>query len=201
MDRKEQSSKVKANKKQGGNRRSQTFRDCRMCGNEFGPLDRLKLRFCSRKCMYGFRKGKPSGKRGKKYPHLQRARVGNCLVCRKEYRAIGDHKHRKQKYCSLKCAQKAWKRNIRPNLINTNPAMEERNKSWKGDDAGCSAMHKWVAHRKGTPSKCEHCGTTTARKFEWANVDHTYLRVLEDYMRLCTSCHRKYDNSVVGMEL
>ena len=37
------------------------------------------------------------------------------------------------------------------------------------------------------------CGTETAKKFEWANIDHKYRRVLEDFIRMCTSCHRKYD--------
>jgi len=30
--------------------------------------------------------------KGKKYPHLQRARIGKCLICGKEYRAIHDFK-------------------------------------------------------------------------------------------------------------
>lgn len=31
------------------------------------------------------------------------------------------------------------------------------------------------------------------RQYQWANKDHKYRRVLEDYMRLCASCHQKYD--------
>lgn len=66
---------------------------------------------------------------------------------------------------------------------------------WKGDKVGYHALHRWVDLHKGKPSKCEHCGTTTAKKFEWANIDGQYNRSLDDFIRLCTSCHRKYDNA------
>ena len=71
---------------------------------------------------------------------------------------------------------------------------------WKGDDAGLIAKHRWVQRQKGKPSLCEMCGTTTAKRFDWANKDHKYSRNLEDYMRLCASCHRKYDikNNHIG---
>ena len=69
----------------------------------------------------------------------------------------------------------------------------EKHPMWKGDDASPEAMHHWVIKRKGTPSKCEHCGRTDKKRYEWANIDHKYRRRLEDYIRLCTSCHRKYD--------
>lgn len=66
---------------------------------------------------------------------------------------------------------------------------------WKGDNAGYFAMHKWVSKWKGCPSVCEVCGTTTAKRYEWANVDHTYKRILEDYIRMCVKCHRNYDKN------
>lgn len=69
----------------------------------------------------------------------------------------------------------------------------ETHHKWKGDGVGYFALHTWVKRQKGSPSKCEHCGTESAKRFEWANVDHKYQRVLADYIRLCTSCHRRYD--------
>lgn len=71
--------------------------------------------------------------------------------------------------------------------------MGENNPRWKGDDIKYGGLHDWVYLRKGFPKKCEHCGVTTAKKFEWANKDHSYKRVLQDYIALCTSCHRKFD--------
>jgi len=70
----------------------------------------------------------------------------------------------------------------------------EKHYLWKGKFAGYIALHTWVSRWKGKISKCEICGTKSAKKFEWANIDHTYKRNLDDYMRMCTSCHRNYDN-------
>ena len=64
---------------------------------------------------------------------------------------------------------------------------------WKGDFAGYAAMHYWIKRIKGKPKKCEKCGSTEKKKYEWANVDHKYRRKIEDYFRACTSCHRKFD--------
>jgi len=43
------------------------------------------------------------------------------------------------------------------------------------------------------PSKCEFCGTTQAKRFEWANIDGEYRRNLDDFIRLCKKCHNDYD--------
>lgn len=65
--------------------------------------------------------------------------------------------------------------------------------TWKGDDVSYVGLHQWVARNKGRPRRCEVCGTTSAKKYEWANIDHRHRRVLEDFIRMCTSCHRNYD--------
>ena len=64
---------------------------------------------------------------------------------------------------------------------------------WKGDKVGYDGIHDWVRLRKGTPRKCEKCGTEKAKIYDWANIDHKYRRVLEDYIRLCKSCHITFD--------
>lgn len=72
----------------------------------------------------------------------------------------------------------------------------EYNGTWKGDKAGYDAIHDWVKRYLGYPKKCEHCGTTDEkRKFEWASKSHTCKRDLKDWIRLCCSCHQKYDGS------
>lgn len=68
-----------------------------------------------------------------------------------------------------------------------------KNPAWKGNEAGLTSKHDFVSKWKGKPKKCENCGTESAKKYEWANVDHKYRRVLDDYIRMCTSCHRNYD--------
>lgn len=69
----------------------------------------------------------------------------------------------------------------------------EKHPNWKGDIVGTSALHAWVARKLGKPQKCELCGTTEKRYYDWANKSHRYERNLSDWMRLCRPCHRKYD--------
>ncbi len=66
------------------------------------------------------------------------------------------------------------------------------NSNWKGDDATYSALHLRVQVARGTPSLCSHCGETEGR-FEWANLTGNYQDV-NDYDRLCCSCHKKLDS-------
>jgi hypothetical protein len=72
---------------------------------------------------------------------------------------------------------------------------EDNSNSWKGEDVGYNGLHKWVIKHLGTPDTCEHCNKTglKGRQIHWANKDHTYKRNLEDWIRLCVSCHKLYD--------
>lgn len=70
---------------------------------------------------------------------------------------------------------------------------ENLHPNWVGDNIKKAGVHRWVEKWKGKPQKCEVCGTENSKKFEWANIDHSYKRILEDYIRMCTPCHRKYD--------
>ena len=72
---------------------------------------------------------------------------------------------------------------------------DDKHYRWKGDNVSYSALHHWINKKLGHPFVCEHCGKSEGR-LEWANIDHTYRRVLEDWIRLCKSCHRKYDNKM-----
>ena len=74
-------------------------------------------------------------------------------------------------------------------MLNKHPA------NWKGEEASYLAKHDYIQYHYGKPSLCENCGTTTAKKYEWANISGEHKRDRTDYIRLCTSCHRKYDNS------
>lgn len=61
-----------------------------------------------------------------------------------------------------------------------------------------TAIHKRLRKDRGMPSLCEHCGTTTAKKFEWAYAGEGHERGewsanLADYIRLCTKCHVIFD--------
>lgn len=62
---------------------------------------------------------------------------------------------------------------------------------WKGDKASYSAFHHRVYSVRGKPQLCEKCQTTTG-KMNWCNVTGNYSDV-NDYIRLCISCHRRMD--------
>lgn len=67
--------------------------------------------------------------------------------------------------------------------------------AWKGDNATYNSMHERLVTRYGRPQKCEVCGTTDpSRRYDWANLTGNY-RYVEDYKRMCRSCHRKFDRA------
>jgi len=55
-------------------------------------------------------------------------------------------------------------------------------------------LHNWVKQQLGKPQKCDFCKSTTEKKYEWSNKSGQYLKDIRDWQRLCTRCHRKYDN-------
>ena len=68
------------------------------------------------------------------------------------------------------------------------------NPRWKGDDVGYSAAHRRVEAIRGTPQECEDCQRTDDTvRYEWANLNKDYKNVM-DYKRLCSSCHKLFDN-------
>jgi hypothetical protein len=69
----------------------------------------------------------------------------------------------------------------------------EKSGVWKGENITYGTKHEWVSRHRGKPSLCERCKTTEGY-FQWANISGNYLRELDDYIRLCIKCHRKYDN-------
>lgn len=71
----------------------------------------------------------------------------------------------------------------------------QRSPNWKGDNASYSAIHYWVSRHRGKPQECERCGTTKAKKYEWANISQQYKRDFSDWVRLCVPCHSKYDRA------
>lgn len=83
--------------------RPQTFLICQNCNQEFGPVERLDVKYCSRKCKNEALKDKPNAKRGRKYPHTQRAAIHVCPSCGTEFRGVADTKRRSQIYCSHAC--------------------------------------------------------------------------------------------------
>jgi hypothetical protein len=132
--------------------------------------------------------------------------IGSCLRCGKVTRetekrvALG-----RGKFCSRTCAAEY---NARKHIIgfklgnsigldNLVPAKKGvHSANYKGENVKYSGLHIWIRRQLGEPKKCEVCGSETAKKYEWANIDHKYRRNLIDWKRMCTSCHKKYDNKM-----
>ena len=115
-------------------------------------------------------------------PSRPRVRVPvTCEVCQSEY-AVIPSRVAKTHYCSSGCYAKA----------------KERRPSWnkgKFRTNTYGANHHKVRTIRVQPSLCEICGTTTAKKFEWANMTGHYEDV-NDYKRMCASCHDKHDGII-----
>ena len=69
----------------------------------------------------------------------------------------------------------------------------DKNGLWRGNEVSYAGLHIWVKKWKGKPKNCGVCGSEGKSKYQWANIDHKYRRVLEDYISMCPSCHKKYD--------
>lgn len=126
-----------------------------------------------------------------------------CRICNKLFHATENDRPNswiKRVFCSLKCS------NSRKNKgqFKLGHPQEENSGSfkkgmvpwnWKGEEVGYHALHKWVTKYKGKPKTCEHCGSVENNnyKIHWANKSHQYFRSLNDWLRLCAKCHKKYD--------
>ena len=72
---------------------------------------------------------------------------------------------------------------------------DEKHPFWKGINVGYGSLHQWVSRRLGKPDNCEHCKKIglSGKTINWANKSKRYLRDINDWIRLCVSCHRKFD--------
>ncbi len=72
----------------------------------------------------------------------------------------------------------------------------ERNAIWGYSGVTYAAYHKRVEAARGTPKQCSECGAYGAgRRYDWACLTGRYDRI-DDYKRLCRSCHWKLDGKI-----
>lgn len=83
---------------------------------------------------------------------------------------------------------KALKGIKRPNITG------ENHPRWNSNRKSYYVLHQWVNEKLGKPKKCEYCGNISAKRYDWANKSGKYLKRLNDWIRLCRSCHIKYDD-------
>jgi len=100
-----------------------------------------------------------------------------CKKCEKKFTAW---KYTNRKYCSQICG------------IRDRDMRMEKSPVWKGDRVKYRGIHMWIQNNKPHTNICEKCGNIKNR-MAWANKDHKYKRNMEDWIRLCPKCHKKYD--------
>jgi endogenous inhibitor of DNA gyrase (YacG/DUF329 family) len=161
---------------------------CKQCGRYFSvcpyQIRNGVAKFCSKKCHDISQKGRIPWIKGKKHTEETKKKI-------KEARAKqGSNVWNKGK---TGCYSK--KVLLKMSFYRKGKQMEENSPVWKGDNVGYSGLHYWASNRLGKSTTCEHCGRTglTGRQIHWANKDHSYKRNLIDWIRLCPSCHKKYD--------
>ncbi len=141
-----------------------------VCGNEFMP-ETYSQKYCSNKCRY--ENQSYGGKKGKHYPHTQRAKVVICLKCGNEFRATSDYKNRHAKYCSKEC----W--NKRSQIINYckycgKSIITTKSINKQYCDINCRNLHYRTTHQgeksyfwKGGKTKESKLRRTTKEYKEW----------------------------------
>lgn len=86
---------------------------------------------------------------------------------------------------------KARKNSHKLVLLNSNQ-QGSKNRTWTGEAVGYAGAHSRVNRERGRPRKCETCGTEDSKIYDWANMSGRYHDV-NDYKRMCRSCHFKHD--------
>lgn len=112
----------------------------------------------------------------------------------REIKCLNCTNRAKNKFCSRACYYEDKRKNIYPGQFsNGHSGFQGELNGMFSPYAGYFSLHDWVKKRLGRPSLCENCGTTEAKKYEWANLSGECLRDLSDWARLCTTCHRLID--------
>lgn len=165
---------------------------CAWCGNEWRAAKRAS-RTCSAKCAAQLREvehGKTKGASRREYPPelVERIReLYNSRLSQDQVQAIIGPGYKVERI------MKRYNIPRRPPGVALTPKSGDLNPGWKGDKAGYSALHFRVERQRGKPQHCTQCGTTDPAKwYEWANLTGNYADV-NDYARMCRSCHRTYD--------
>lgn len=108
------------------------------------------------------------------------------------YERTKEHKAITSKAMTGRKLSKCHKKNISLSKTGNKHPRWQENPSY-------STVHYWIAKIKGKPKLCEMCGLKKSPKgkkkwFQWANISGEYKRLVNDWIRLCYPCHRKYDN-------
>ncbi len=96
-----------------------------------------------------------------------------------------------QWFCCKRCQE-----HKSSNLFHKNPRRKNGLNRWCANCVNeVSSIHSWIGSRYGNPKKCEgeDC-RGVSQIFEWCLIGGMeYERNRDNFIRLCRSCHRRYD--------
>jgi len=120
----------------------------------------------------------------------------NCIQCNKLFRTRPSYvKAGNGKFCSRKCFR-IYRISNREKI---NYACGSRRPMWKGNHVGYKCLHKWINRWYGKADKCDNPNCShESKRFHWANKTGKYLRDINDWIKLCSSCHAKFDKINIG---
>lgn len=124
-----------------------------------------------------------------------------CLNCGVLFEPSNKHYLRAKKkpeliaFCNVYCHRQFNFLPLKNGRFKEGQTLGERNGMWKGDDVGYHAVHDWIKRWYGRPQVCEHCPAKDlgGKRHQWANISRKYKRERSDWIRLCASCHYKFD--------
>jgi len=179
-------------------------KNCIVCTKEFSVTGHHKERkCCSPECFIKNRRGRPSPKKNQ-IPVI-------CTICKITFTTNRYAVEKSgRKCCSRECYYQSKKGKPTWNKGGSFPQFQDENSpEWKGDNVGYIGLHQWVKKHLGKPDRCDYILCKYPRKnsggrllinpkrYEWANKSQLYKRDLEDWIRLCPSCHRLYDSGKI----
>lgn len=100
------------------------------------------------------------------------------------------------RFCSDKC-NRIHRKGIRVS-IETEFKRGEQHPSWKANNITTDTKHYRIEVAYGKPKVCEFCGTKDSKRYEWSNKSGDYSLEREDWQRLCSKCHQRYDYEKFG---
>ena len=170
---------------------------CLICGEQFVNKQAHRNRspkFCSRKCYAKSLIGKEPNDN-----QLKALRSGQPW--NKGRKGIGGWKWSEKSKAQSRLQRKGRKlsENHKANISKTMTGkfIGENGLNWKGDKVGYIGLHLWIYKELGSPMQCEWCSKTKKnnREIHWANISGFYTRVRADWVRLCVSCHKRFDKT------
>jgi hypothetical protein len=147
-----------------------------------------------------FTKGCKPWNKGKKMSKKTKKRLSeSCKKTYKEGRVHGmkgkNHTQETKKRISKSKSGVKCKEETKEKMRKAHRRRKHLYKCWKGNDVTYNTLHWWIRNNYGSATKCENpeC-KRRGKRYEWALIKgKKYKKNINNYIQLCSDCHRKYD--------